>query len=102
MPRKSHDAEGSTAAELAETLALRALAFLAGEPERLGRFLALTGIGPDRLRAAAGTPETLAAVLDYLLADESLLLTFTSGADVKPYSVGHALAVLTRETRSLE
>jgi len=78
-------------------LALRALAFLAGDPERLGRFLALTGIGPQRLRAAADAPDTLAAVLDYLLQDESLLLTFTSGEGLKPYSVGRALALLTRQ-----
>ena len=37
----------------AEALAVAALAFIAGEPERLGRFLAMSGIGPDSIRAAA-------------------------------------------------
>ena len=30
----------------AEALAVAALAFIAAEPERLGRFLAMSGIGP--------------------------------------------------------
>ena len=42
--------------EEAEAIALSALAFLAEEPERLGRFLALTGMGPAELRAQAGAP----------------------------------------------
>ncbi len=61
-----------TAAE-AEVLALDALKFLAGDPDRLGRFLALTGIGPADLMARAAEPQLLAGVLDHLLADESLL-----------------------------
>ena len=46
----------------AESLAITALAFLAAEPERLGRFLALTGIGPESIRAAAHQPQFLLAV----------------------------------------
>ena len=34
--------------EAAEALAIQALAFIAGDAERLGRFLAVTGIGPER------------------------------------------------------
>jgi Protein of unknown function (DUF3572) len=41
----------------AESLAIAALAFLAAEPGRLGRFLALTGIGPESIRAAAHQPQ---------------------------------------------
>ena len=47
-------------AEAAEALAIAALTFIAEEPERLGRFLALTGIGPESLRAAAREPGFLA------------------------------------------
>ena len=42
--------------ETAEALAIAALTFIAEEPERLGRFLALSGIGPESLRAAASEP----------------------------------------------
>ena len=53
--------------EAAEALALRALAFLAEDPERLGRFLALTGLGPAELRMRAGDADLLGGVLDHLL-----------------------------------
>jgi hypothetical protein len=62
----------------AEGLALKALAFLAGEPARLQRFLSLTGISPEDLRRAADAPDTLVAVLDHLMGDESLLLVFAA------------------------
>lgn len=81
-------------ADEAAALALSGLAFLAGEEARLGRFLALTGIGPDQLRAAADAPETLVAVLDYLLADESLLLVFASSCSIPPEAVVPARIVL--------
>jgi hypothetical protein len=79
----------------AETLALQVLAFLADDDERLGRFMAETGMAPDDLRATAGDPETLGAVLSYLAQDESLLLVFTTGAGVDPMDIGAALRALT-------
>ncbi len=81
-------------AETATTLALTALVFLAGDAPRLGRFLTLTGIDPDQLRAAADAPETLLAVLDYLLSDESLLLVFTASTGIAPETVFPARTVL--------
>jgi hypothetical protein len=83
-------------ADTATTLALSALAFLAEDGQRLGRFLALTGIGPDQLRAAADAPETLLAVLDHLLGDESLLLVFTASKGIAPETVYPARAALAR------
>ena len=80
--------------ESAEIIALQALDFLAQEPDRLGRFVALTGIGPAQLRAEAGTPAILAAVLDHLLGDESLLLVFTSLHTLSPDSIAPAREAL--------
>ncbi len=40
----------------AESIAIEALTFLAGNPARLDRFLALSGLGWDTLRVAAGEP----------------------------------------------
>ena len=40
----------------AEALAIQALTHIAGDPERMGRFLAVTGIGPTEIRSAAGEP----------------------------------------------
>ncbi|HRK25590.1 MAG TPA: DUF3572 family protein, partial [Beijerinckiaceae bacterium] len=59
-----------------EALAIDALGFIAGDAERLGRFLALTGLGPGTLRAAAADPAFLIRVLDYLAEDESALIAF--------------------------
>ena len=67
----------------AEILAINALGFLASEPERLGRFLALSGIGPEALKQNAANPEFLAGVVDYVLADESLLFLFAESQGIR-------------------
>lgn len=81
-------------AEEAATLALAGLTFLAEDTARLGRFLALTGIGPEELRAVADAPETLVAVLDHLLGDESLLLVFSAAKGIAPETVEPARTAL--------
>jgi hypothetical protein len=79
----------------AEGLAARALGFLAAEPERLGRFLALSGIDPRHIRAAARERHFLAGVLDHILADEAgLLLPFAAAEGVTPQEVAAARTVL--------
>ena len=84
-------------ADLAEEIAVSALGFLAADIQRLGRFLALTGIGPGELRAEARTPRVLAAVLEHLLQDESLLLVFAAGNGIAPNLVAPAHAVLEQQ-----
>jgi hypothetical protein len=79
-----------------EMLAISALAFLAEEPERLSRFLDLTGLSPATLRQAAAEPRFLASVLDYLGADESLLLAFAANAQVAPEAIAAAAGRLAR------
>ena len=81
-------------AESAETIALSALAFLAEDVARLGRFLALTGLGPSELRQEARTPRIQAAVLGHLLQDESLLLVFAASHGIAPEFVAPAHALL--------
>jgi hypothetical protein len=83
--------------ETAESIAAQGLAFLAADPARLGRFLSLTGLSHGQVRARAGTPELLAAVLEHLEGDESLLLVFAAGASVAPETIAPALAALQRE-----
>jgi len=73
----------SLTADQAAALALRGLAWLAGDSERLGRFLALTGLGPASLRAGANDPAILAAVLDHLLGHERDLLDFCADEGVE-------------------
>jgi len=80
--------------KIAEKLAIQALGYLAGEPERLGHFLAATGIGPEMIRKAAADPSFLAGVLDHVAADEPLLLAVADYAGVAAQDIEHAQAVL--------
>ena len=80
--------------EAAEGLAVQALTFIAGDGERLGRFLAVTGIGPAEIRAAAGEPGFLAGVLEFLAADDRLIAAFAAETGTDPADVGRAHAAL--------
>lgn len=62
--------------EAAETLALRALGWLAGNDELFGIFLGSTGASVADVAAAAGRPEFLSGVLDFLLMDDAWVTAF--------------------------
>jgi hypothetical protein len=83
--------------DAAESLAIQALSFLAGDPERLGRFLTLTGIGPAEIRAAAKSPGFLAGVLDHLAAEDALVTAFAAEAGVEPGEIEQARRALAGE-----
>lgn len=70
--------------EAAETIGVRALGWIAGQPDLAGRFLAAAGASPDDMRARAGEPEFLGFVLDFLLADEEALVAFARDAGIAP------------------
>ncbi len=78
----------------AEAVAVEALGFLAGDPERLSRFVELSGLDPSNLRAAAAQPGFLAGVLDHIGSDESLLVMFAANAGMNPEDVASACALL--------
>ena len=78
----------------AEGLAIQALTFIAGEPERLGRFLAITGIGPAEIRSASAEPGFLAGVLAYVASDERLAADFAAEARLDPADIAKAHAAL--------
>lgn len=80
--------------DAAEHVAIQALTFIAADPERLGSFLAASGIGPAALRAAAREPQFLAGVLDHVAADEALLIAFAEQAEIDPATVTAAIAAL--------
>lgn len=77
-----------------ETIAARALGYLAAEPERLGGFLALSGLDPSTVRTAARDPGFLPAVLDHLLGDEDLLIAFAEAEGLPPEAVAQARRAL--------
>jgi hypothetical protein len=80
--------------EHAEDLALRTLSYIASDEERLGRFLAITGLQPDTIRSAATSPGFLAAVLDYVAGDEPLLVALARSLELKPERIMEARRTL--------
>nr|WP_092837461.1 DUF3572 domain-containing protein [Roseovarius lutimaris] len=62
--------------ESAETIALQALAWLAGHDELLPVFLGASGASEADLRARATEPEFLGAVLDFLMMDDAWVVEF--------------------------
>jgi hypothetical protein len=73
-----------------ETLALMALAYIAGDGDLLDRFLALSGLDLEGLKARAQDPALLGATLDFLLAHEPDLLAFAADSQVKPEAIARA------------
>src|ERR1700704_570615 len=90
---------GIPSRESAEAMAIQVLNYLTQEPDQLSRFLALSGIDPGAIRAAAAQPEFLAGVLAYLAQDEALLLRFAAEAGVPPGAVERARALLAGHDR---
>ncbi len=78
----------------AEDIAIKALTFLTSDPERLARFLALTGLGPETIRAVASTPGFLKAVLDHVAGQEDLLLSLADEMGTRPETVVEARRLL--------
>jgi hypothetical protein len=67
-----------------QALALAALAATLSDARRAQRFIDLTGIGTDELRAHVGEPALLAALIRFLEAHEPDLLTVAEEVGVKP------------------
>ena len=76
--------------EVAEIVAVQALGFIAGEPERLGLFLAESGIGPETLRTAATDPQFLASVLDFVMRDDATVKAFAAASQLHPTNIAAA------------
>ena len=70
-----------------EMVAIQALAFIAEDPDRLERFLSLTGTRPETLRSGAATPGFLSGVLQHLIGWEPWLLEFAASAGMTPADV---------------
>ena len=78
----------------AEDIAVKALTLLTRDQERLARFLALTGLGPQTIRAAAGSPGFLRAVLDHVAGHEDLLVSLANEMGTRPETIAEARRLL--------
>ena len=89
MTKRDH-----TPREVAEIVAIQALSFVAGDPQRLGMFLSETGIGPETLRSAASDPRFLASVLDFVLRDDATVKAFSESSEHHPTTIAAAREAL--------
>ncbi|MCX8253513.1 hypothetical protein RHAL1_02238 [Beijerinckiaceae bacterium RH AL1] len=80
--------------EALDAFSAEALTFLAGDEERLRRFLDITGLSAATLRRAAAGPTFAADLLDYMAADERCLVAFAQ-------ETGRDLAELERMRQEL-
>ena len=78
----------------AENLGLLAFGFIAGEPEYFSRFAGITGIDIADVAEIAGSKEFLTAVLNFLLSDQSLLLSFCQNNTIQPHEVDKSHQIL--------
>ena len=69
---------------------LQALGFVAGDPDLGPRFLALSGLDAETLRARAGDPVLLAAVIEFLQGRESDLVACADAIGIKPEALVRA------------
>ncbi len=81
-------------AETAEDIAVQAFSFVAADPERLERFLSLTGIGASDIRAAASEPGFMLGVMEYIASDDTLVGSFVAEASLSPTTFASAHAAL--------
>ncbi|MDX5983480.1 DUF3572 domain-containing protein [Sphingomonas echinoides] len=75
-------------------LALRALVWTLGEPDRALRLLDVTGMTPADLRTRAGEPAVLSAVLGFLESYEPDLIACAGGIGERPEAIVAARAAL--------
>lgn len=68
--------------EMAELIAVRALAWLAESDDLLPMFLSATGCDAQDLRSQSGDPAFLTSVLDFLAMDDAWIIAFCTAADL--------------------
>ncbi len=76
-----------------DTVAIRALGFLANNRDDLQRFLEWAGLSHADLRRHPLEPGHLAAVLDFLVMNETTLLDFSRKTDLPPEAAYEARRV---------
>lgn len=80
--------------DAATEIAIAGLTFIARDEDEMHRFLALTGLAPTDLRAAAGNPAFLIGVLDFFMGHEPTLLRFAENGGMDPKDIVDARRIL--------
>ena len=77
-----------------EVLAIRALGFITSTRSGLNRLLAHSRLGEADFRRRPIAAEHLAAVLDFIITDEALLVAFAGAVEVSPETLYEARRLL--------
>lgn len=80
--------------EYAETIAIKALGWLASNDDLMPVFLGATGSSAEDMRAGAADPAFLVSVLDFLLMDDTWVVSFCDAEQLAydlPMRAKHAL-----------
>jgi len=80
--------------DAAEALAVSALVWIAGDPDRAGAFLGATGAEPGDLRSRAADPMFLGFVLDFLMQNDDDVIDFAADHSCQPEDILRARAGL--------
>jgi hypothetical protein len=78
----------------AATIALKGLAYLANSDRDLDRFMELTGAARGTLWVRADEPEFLVSLLDFMLANEAVLVDFCQSTCIDARAIYQARHVL--------
>ncbi len=73
-----------------EALALNAVAFIIDDEQLISRFLSVSGLSPNDMRKNLQRPETMAAIVDFLLEDEQALVQFCQDYNLPPEKIWQA------------
>lgn len=73
---------------------MKAFTFIAADETCFGEFIELSGVSPATLRHSLSDSLFLAAILEFLLARESLLLSFCQSEKIDPCLPGQAQSLL--------
>ena len=73
--------------EAAQTVALKALQWLASNEDLLKNFMVSTGCSPDTLKTRLDDPELLLSVLDFIMVDDERVLGFCKVVDFDPHKM---------------
>ncbi len=68
----------------AEILAIRVIEWLAADHDTMQRFLASSGMTLAAIRTQSDSPDVLASVLDFLLADDRSIMAFSEASGYSP------------------
>lgn len=87
---RSPSSQKTLSPKAVESLAIEALTLIASDPALASRFMSLSGFDPGSLRMAAKRPDFLAGVLDYVMADERLILDLAAATGHRPELIAAA------------